>query len=67
MAGAYKLDMSNRKMCSWFTVNDWEEILEQVLPLPHVNKVMVKSLDRFDKVYTVKNLRDMISTTMFLL
>lgn len=66
MAAAYILDISKPKMCSWLTVENWEEIVEQVRILSHMDQVLVKYLELFNKIPTVEHLRDVISIITFL-
>lgn len=50
VADAFLLDLGNMKIRFWLTVDDWEEIQEEVPILPHVNQVLVKSLEPFNQV-----------------
>lgn len=60
------IDLENMTMKRWFTVEEWQEIMDAVPTLPPPTREFAQSLTRFHGVKTAEALRKVVMSTSFL-
>jgi len=66
LSQSFVLDISDPVMKSWFTEDEWSEIIASVLPLPKPDVVLADSLKRFFPVKCTTMLREVLDKQSYL-
>ncbi|KAG0643436.1 hypothetical protein HOY80DRAFT_945688 [Tuber brumale] len=66
LSQSFVLDTSDPVMKSWFTEDEWNEIIASVLPLPKPDAVLADSLKRFFPVKSTTMLREVLDKQGYL-
>ncbi|KAG0124167.1 hypothetical protein HOY82DRAFT_494394 [Tuber indicum] len=66
LSQSFMLDTSDPVMESWFTEDEWNEIIANVLPLPKPDVVLADSLKRFFPVKSTTMLREVLDKPGYL-
>jgi hypothetical protein len=65
LAHSWVIDLDDCEMSSLFCRADWQEISSQILALPQLDELMVKSMSRFAGAMTTAKLREVLEMTSY--